>query len=78
MDLSGGVHGSYKVKVTEGNKSGTCNGDPDFDGGISDSSDIKVGNEEYKAEHGKMKWKNSKGDWITMTKVKCPDGADAQ
>ena len=78
VELSGGVHGNYKVKLTEGKKSGTGTGRPDFDGGISKSSEIDVGKETYKAKNGKMKWKNPKGHWITMTKVKCPDEADMQ
>ena len=71
VGLSKAVHGVKKVTVTEGTKSGSGEGTPDPDGGVSDSADIKVGKETYKAKHGKMKWKNPAGKWITMTKVKC-------
>lgn len=64
--------------MTEGKKSGSGDGTPDPDGGVSDSANIKVGKENYMVENGKMKWKNPAGQWITMTKVKCPDEADMQ
>ncbi len=76
VKLSGGIHSVKKVTLTEGKKSGSGKGTPDPDGGVSDSSDIKVGKETYKAENGKMKWKNPAGKWITLTKIKCKDKAD--
>ena len=75
--LSGGIHSVKKVTVTEGKKSGSGDGTPDPDGGVSDSANIHVGKERYKAKGGKMKWKNPAGKWITMTEVECPKDLDA-
>lgn len=77
VKLSGGIHSIKKVTVTEGAKSGSGDGTPDPDGGVSNSETIKVGKETYRVKGGKMKWKNPAGKWITMTKVKCPDRLDA-
>ena len=78
VKVKGTVHGTQNVTVTEGGSSGKGTGTPDPDGGCADSSEISVGSETYKAKHGKMKWKNPAGKWITMTKVKCKKEADAR
>jgi hypothetical protein len=78
VKLSGGIHSVKKVTVTEGKKSGSGDGTPDPDGGVTKSETIKVGKETYKVHGGKMKWKNPAGKWITMTKIKCPDEADTR
>ena len=72
VKVEGTVHGDQEVTVTEGQSSGTGTGTPDPDGGCAESSDISVGDETYRVHNGKMQRQNDNGDWINMTKTRCP------
>ena len=72
VKLGGGVHGDYRVTLTEDGKTGKGWGKPDFDGGIvKTNSTIDVGEETYRAKDGGMEWENDAGKWIKLTKVEC-------
>lgn len=75
VDVSGGIHGDYKLKVTEGDHSGSATATPDPDGGVSDSGDVDVDGESYRAKDGKMQWDGPNG-WVDISKTTCDDPPD--
>ncbi len=86
VEVDGLMFGNQRITVTETvtapdgtettNTGSTDEGTPNPNGGCEDSDEIKVGDETYKVENGKLKRKNDQGDFVALTEDQCSTSAD--